>query len=69
MGKNNVKISISADTAAAKAKLNSFSKEINNSKRTVRDLTAVYEQLDDATKQSSIGKQMQKEIPKMIQEI
>lgn len=66
MGKNNVKISISADTAAAKAKLNSFSKEINNSKRTVRDLTAAYEQLDDATKQSSIGKQMQKDLQSAI---
>ena len=66
MGKNNVKISISADTAAAKAKLNSFSKEINNSKRAVRDLTGAYEQLDDATKQSSIGKQMQKDLQSAI---
>lgn len=66
MGRNKVSISVAADTAQAKQKLNSFSREINNSKRTVRDLTAAFEQLDDATKKSSIGQQMQKDLQSAI---
>jgi len=66
MGRNKVSISVAADTAKAKQNLNSFAKEINNSKRTVRDLTAAYEQLDDATKKSSVGQQMQKDLQSAI---
>lgn len=66
MGKNNVKISISADTASAKQQINNFSKELNQSKRSVRDLTAAYERLDDATKSSSIGKNMKKDLDSAI---
>lgn len=66
MGKNNVKISIAADTSAAKQQISNFSKELNQSKRSVRDLTAAYSRLDDATKQSSIGKQMQKDLQSAI---
>lgn len=66
MGRNKVSISVAADTAQAKQKLNSFSREINNSKRNVRDLTAAFEQLDDATKKSSIGQQMQKDLQSAI---
>ena len=66
MGKNNVKISIAADTASAKQQINNFSKELNQSKRSVRDLTAAYERLDDATKSSSIGKNMKKDLDSAI---
>ena len=66
MGKNNVKINIAADTAQAKQQINNFSKELNQSKRSVRDLTAAYEQLDDATKSSSIGKNMKKDLDSAI---
>lgn len=66
MGKNNVKISISADTAQAKASMQNFSKTLNNSKRSVRDLTYAYEQLDDKTKSSSIGKNMKKDLDSAI---
>lgn len=66
MGKNNVKISISADTAQAKASMQNFSKTLNSSKRSVRDLTYAYEQLDDATKSSSIGKNMKKDLDSAI---
>lgn len=66
MGKNNVKISISADTAQAKASMQNFSKTLNSSKRSVRDLTYAYEQLDDVTKSSSIGKNMKKDLDSAI---
>lgn len=66
MGKNNVKISIAADTASAKQQINNFSKELNQSKRSVRDLTAAYERLDDATKSSSIGKNMKRDLDSAI---
>ena len=66
MGKNNVKISISADTAQAKASMQNFSKTLNQSKRSVRDLTYAYEQLDDATKSSSIGRNMKKDLDSAI---
>lgn len=66
MGKNNVKISISADTAQAKASMQNFSKTLNSSKRSVRDLTYAYEQLDDATKSSSIGKNMKRDLDSAI---
>ena len=66
MGKNNVKISIAADTASAKQQINNFSKELNQSKRSVRDLTAAYERLDDVTKSSSIGKNMKKDLDSAI---
>lgn len=66
MGKNNVKISIAADTASAKQQINNFSKELNQSKRSVRDLTAAYERLDDITKSSSIGKNMKKDLDSAI---
>ena len=66
MAKNNVKISIAADTAQAKQQLNNFSKELNQSKRSVRDLTAAYEQLDNATKSSSVGKNMKKDLDSAI---
>ena len=66
MGKNNVKISISADTAQAKASMQNFSKTLNSSKRSVRDLTYAYEQLDDATKSSSIGRNMKKDLDSAI---
>lgn len=66
MGKNNVKISISADTAQAKASMQNFSKTLNSSKRSVRDLTYAYEQLDDATRSSSIGRNMKKDLDSAI---
>lgn len=66
MGRNTVKINVSADVAQAKAKLNSFSREIGNSKKSVRDLTAAYERLDSKTKESSIGRQMQKDLQSAI---
>ena len=50
MGRNKVSINIAADTSSARQQINNFSKELNQSKRSVRDLTAAYEQLDDATK-------------------
>lgn len=66
MGRNKVSISVAADTAAARQQINNFGKELNQSKRSVRDLTAAYEQLDDATKKSSIGQQMQKDLQSAI---
>lgn len=66
MGRNTVKINVSADVAQAKANLNNFGKELNQSKRSVRDLTAAYEQLDAATKKSSIGRQMQQDLQSAI---
>ena len=66
MGRNKVSISVAADTAAARQQINNFSRELNNSKRSVRDLTAAYEQLDDATKKSSIGRQMQQDLQSAI---
>ena len=66
MGKNNVKISIAADTASAKQQINNFSKELNQSKRSVRDLTAAYERLDATTKSSSIGRNMKKDLDSAI---
>ena len=66
MGRNTVKINVSADVAQAKAKLNNFGKELNQSKRSVRDLTAAYSRLDAVTKQSSIGRQMQKDLQSAI---
>ena len=66
MGRNTVKINVSADVAQAKAQLNNFGKELNQSKRSVRDLTAAYSRLDDATKKSSIGRQMQQDLQSAI---
>ena len=66
MGRNKVSISVAADTAAARQQINNFGKELNQSKRSVRDLTAAYEQLDAATKKSSIGQQMQKDLQSAI---
>lgn len=66
MGRNKVSISVAADTASAKQQINNFSKELNQSKRSVRDLTAAYEQLDAATKKSSIGSQMQQDLQSAI---
>lgn len=66
MGRNKVSINIAADTSAARQKLNNFSKELNNSKRSVRDLTAAYSRLDQTTKESSIGRQMQKDLQSAI---
>ena len=66
MGRNKVSISVAADTAAARQQINNFGKELNQSKRSVRDLTAAYEQLDAATKKSSIGRQMQKDLQSAI---
>ena len=66
MGRNKVSISVSADTAAARQQINNFGKELNQSKRSVRDLTAAYEQLDAATKKSSIGRQMQQDLQSAI---
>ena len=66
MGKNNVKISISADTAQAKASMQNFSKTLNSSKRSVRDLTYAYERLDSKTKESSIGRNMKKDLDSAI---
>lgn len=66
MGRNKVSISVSADTAEAVQQINNFSSELNRSKRSVRDLTAAYEQLDDKTKNSSIGRQMQSDLNSAI---
>lgn len=66
MGRNRVSISVSADTAEAVQQINNFSSELNRSKRSVRDLTAAYEQLDDKTKNSSIGRQMQSDLNSAI---
>ena len=66
MGRNRVSISVAADTAQAVQQINNFSSELNRSKRSVRDLTAAYEQLDDKTKNSSIGRQMQKDLNSAI---
>lgn len=66
MGRNKVSISVAADTASAKQQINNFSKELNQSKRSVRNLTAAYEQLDAATKKSSIGRQMQQDLQSAI---
>lgn len=66
MGRNKVSISVSADTAEAVQQINNFSSELNRSKRSVRDLTAAYEQLDAKTKNSSIGRQMQSDLNSAI---
>lgn len=66
MGRNRVSISVAADTAQAVQQINNFSSELNRSKRSVRDLTAAYEQLDDKTKNSSIGRQMQADLNSAI---
>lgn len=66
MGRNNVSISVAADTAQAVQQINNFSSELNRSKRSVRDLTAAYEQLDAKTKNSSIGRQMQTDLNSAI---
>ena len=66
MGRNKVSISVAADTAQAVQQINNFSSELNRSKRSVRDLTAAYEQLDDKTKNSSIGRQMQSDLNSAI---
>lgn len=66
MGRNRVSISVSADTAEAVQQINNFSSELNRSKRSVRDLTAAYEQLDAKTKNSSIGRQMQSDLNSAI---
>ena len=57
---------MAADTAQAVQQINNFSSELNRSKRSVRDLTAAYEQLDDKTKNSSIGRQMQSDLNSAI---
>lgn len=66
MGRNKVSINIAADTSSAVQQINNFSAELNRSKRSVRDLTAAYEQLDDKTKNSSIGRQMQSDLNSAI---
>ena len=66
MGRNKVSISVAADTAAARQQISNFGKELNQSKRSVRDLTAAYSRLDDATKNSSIGRQMQQDLQSAI---
>ena len=66
MGRNKVSISVAADTAAARQQINNFGKELNQSKRSVRDLTAAYSRLDAVTKQSSIGRQMQQDLQSAI---
>ena len=66
MGRNQVSISVAADTAQAVQQINNFSSELNRSKRSVRDLTAAYEQLDAKTKNSSIGRQMQADLNSAI---
>ena len=66
MGRNKVSINIAADTAAARQQINNFGKELNQSKRSVRDLTAAYSRLDAVTKQSSIGRQMQQDLQSAI---
>ena len=66
MGRNRVSISVAADTAQAVQQINNFSSELNRSKRSVRDLTAAYEQLDAKTKNSSIGRQMQSDLNSAI---
>ena len=66
MGRNKISISVAADTAQAVQQINNFSSELNRSKRSVRDLTAAYEQLDDKTKNSSIGRQMQSDLNSAI---
>ena len=66
MGRNKVSISVAADTAQAVQQINNFSSELNRSKRSVRDLTAAYEQLDDKTKNSSIGRQIQTDLNSAI---
>lgn len=66
MGRNKVSISVAADTSSAVQQINNFSAELNRSKRSVRDLTAAYEQLDDKTKNSSIGRQMQTDLNSAI---
>ena len=66
MGRNKVSINIAADTSSARQQLNNFGKELNQSKRSVRDLTAAYSRLDAVTKQSSIGRQMQQDLQSAI---
>ena len=66
MSRNKVSINIAADTSSARQQINNFGKELNQSKRSVRDLTAAYEQLDAATKKSSIGRQMQQDLQSAI---
>lgn len=66
MGRNKVSINIAADTSSARQQINNFGKELNQSKRSVRDLTAAYSRLDDATKKSSIGRQMQRDLQSAI---
>ena len=66
MGRNTVKINVSADTAQAAQQISNFSSELSRSKRSVRDLTAAYEQLDSKTKNSSIGRQMQSDLNSAI---
>lgn len=66
MGRNKVSINIAADTAAARQQINNFGKELNQSKRSVRDLTAAYSRLDAVTKQSSVGRQMQQDLQSAI---
>ena len=66
MGRNKVSISVAADTAAARQQINNFGKELNQSKRSVRDLTAAYSRLDAVTKQSSVGRQMQRDLQSAI---
>ena len=66
MGRNQVSISVAADTAQAVQQISNFSSELNRSRRSVRDLTAAYEQLDAKTKNSSIGRQMQADLNSAI---
>ena len=66
MGRNKVSISVAADTAAARQQINNFGKELNQSKRSVRDLTAAYSRLDEVTKQSSVGRQMRRDLQSAI---
>lgn len=66
MGRNKVSINIAADTSSARQQINNFSKELNQSKRSVRDLTAAYERLDSKTKESSIGRNMKRDLDSAI---
>lgn len=66
MANNNLGISIGADTSKAKQQLNVFAKEMSHTRREVRELTAAYEQLDDAAKQSNLGKTMSNDLQQAI---
>lgn len=66
MGRNKVSINIAADTSSARQQISNFSKELSNSKKSVRNLTAAYERLDSKTKESSVGRNMKQELQSAI---